>query len=277
MRMMVSAVILIALGGISWAQIAGDGNESPAQALAIGTLPAAPPTTLTVTSSMDYPGDIDWFTFGLEASGPVVIYSESEAALRFVLFDSALGYLADGKGEVFLTLEAGDYYLRVDSPDLEVGGYVIAVSNSVEAEPNDGLRMANPLGSFTGQPLRIYAAISPVGDLDCFRFELMPEACGEARLRITTSGPGDDDTIMVLYRVDEEDPRQYIPIASNDDYIDYWSGITLDPEPGVYVVRVVEYGESDVIESYTLTVDYVCQDPEPNDTFAEAVGMGVLA
>jgi len=280
MRVIVTIVISVVLGVICWAQVGGDGNECHAQAVAIGTLPSTM-ATLTTRGSMDYRGDIDWFTFQLEVSGSVKVYSlqESKVALRFLVFDSALGYLADGDGEVSLILEAGDYYLRVDSPDLEVGGYVIAVSNAFEKETNDGLSLANDLGSFSGQPLRIHAAISPVGDLDCFRFEVMPGACGEARLRITTSGPGDDDTIMVLYRPDEEDPSQFIPIASNDDYMDYWSGIMVDPEPGLYVVRVVEFGESDIIESYVLVVDCytVCQDPEPNDTFAEAVGMGVLA
>lgn len=250
---------LLAVTG--WAQVGGDGNEFPSQAVDLGVLPATT-DTLAITDALDYRGDIDWFTFQVEVACPVAIsvLMGTEVGVRFVLFDANLGYLADGGADTIsiLTLDSGSYYLRIDSPNLEVGAYNIAVSNRIESETNDGVGFANPLGTFVGQPLSIYASISPTGDLDCFRFEVPPEVCEDGLLQITTSGTGRGDTFMVLYRQDEV-PDRFLPIASNDDYVDYWSGIVLYPEPGVYVVRIAEFGENDTIEIYTLTVD--CLQP----------------
>ena len=108
-----------------------------------------------------------------------------------------------------------------------------------EVEPNDSLRQANPVQ--TGRDL--VGRIGAGGrDLDYFRFEILQRA--EVTIRTLQLGEARIDTILTLYN------RLGQQLAANDDEERnvLTSRIVENLEPGIYYIRVSEYGSNNEID-----------------------------
>ena len=105
-------------------------------------------------------------------------------------------------------------------------------------EPDDSMQQAKEIKP--GEEQR--RSISPPGDVDWVKFILTEPST----VVIETSGPSGD---TVLYLYDSSGNR----IAYDDDGgPNYWSRIEKDLDPGIYYVKVTEYGENDKISEYFL-------------------------
>ncbi len=128
-------------------------------------------------------------------------------------------------------------------------------------EIDDTSAQAKPI--FSGSPqLR---SVNPIGDVDWVKFELTQASS----VALETTGITNSDTRMWLYN------SALSQIAFNDDknysagnwysYI-YRACGTTALAPGVYYVRVDEYGSDHIIPEYTLTLNATpCAPPEPTN------------
>jgi hypothetical protein len=275
------AILLAAPGSV----LAGgaEPDDSAAGATALGTV-GAEGETVSHASNLGYPGDIDWFSFSVEdPAGEIVVFSDPTKKLRLVVYDEKLEYIDSAVGLLFLKAEAGDYFLRVDSLDLEVGDYSIALGSVIEAEPNDCIADGNDLGLLAEMTV-VSGSIEPMGDTDYFLFEVGPQMEGYATITaVATPGIEDDfddgdlyslweveETIsLVLYAFDEEEGYRPIDHADGD--------IEADLKAGRYALRA-ESESLEPISGYILAIsfpDIECDD-EPNDSPEEALDIGVL-
>lgn len=298
------AILLVSAGvGLALAQQA-EPDDVASGATDLGTI-GAEGGMITSQASFGYPGDIDWFKFTVEApTADLVVSSDLTKDLRLVIYDGNLSYLDSDEGLLMMTAEAGTYLVRVDSVDLEVGNYSIALSSLFESEPNDCITDGDDLGSLAG-PTILGGSIDPMADIDFFLFEIAEGSEGY----VTISGLASDlyedyeayeeyeddddyedyedyefifedifedvftysDTIsLVLYGYDETEGR-YLPI----DYSDY--EIEADLTSGSYAVRV-ESESLDPIAGYVLAItfsSFEC-DAEPNDDPGDAQDLGTL-
>ena len=293
-KLIACLAILLVSGGVGLAQQA-EPDDVASGATNLGTI-GAEDGVISYQASLGYPGDIDWFKFTVEApTADLVVSSDLTKDLRFVVYDENLSYIdSSDEGFLSMTAEAGTYLVRVDSVDLEVGNYSIALSSLFESEPNDCISEGNDLGTLV-EMTTVGGSIDPMGDIDYFLFEVDPESEGYAMIEaITTADLVDDgeededdedyeddedffeifdylDAIsLVLYSYDEEEGR-YLPI----DHGDY--GIEADLSAGSYAIRA-ESESLDPIAGYVLAISFTnfeCED-EPNDSPEEALDMGVL-
>jgi len=97
-------------------------------------------------------------------------------------------------------------------------------------------------------------SIKPVADVDWVKFDVteVPQT-----VIINTDGIGSGDTRLYLYASDG-----VTELAYNDDYYGLYSSINYTfTEPGTYYAMVDEYGNNNVIEYYTIHLEF--QQPEP--------------
>lgn len=276
-----SLAILLAVPGSILAGGA-EPDDSAAGATGLGTV-GAEGETISHASSLGYPGDIDWFSFSIEdPAGEVAIVTDPTKNLRLVVYDEELEYIDSAVGLLFLKAQVGGYFLRVDSLDLEVGDYSIALGSVIEAEPNDCIADGNDLGLLAEMTV-VSGSIEPMGDTDYFLFEVGPQEGYAAITAVAKPGIEDDvddgdlyslweveETIsLVLYAFDEEEG--YRPIDHAD------GGIEADLKAGRYALRA-ESESLEPISGYILAIsfpDLDC-DEEPNDSPEEALDIGVL-
>lgn len=277
------AIILLASGAVL--AEGAEPDDSPAGATGLGTV-GAEGETISHAANLGYPGDIDWFSFSVEdPAGEIVVFSDPTKNLRLVVYDEGLEYIDSAVGLVFLRAGAGAYFLRVDSLDLEVGDYSIALGSVIEAEPNDCIADGNSLGLLAEMTV-VSGSIEPMGDTDYFLFEVGPQMEGYAAITAVAKpgieDDGDDgedlyslweveETIsLVLYAFDDE-MEGYRPIDHAD------GGIEADLKAGRYALRAQSESQEPISE-YILAIsfpDLDC-DEEPNDSPEEALDIGVL-
>ncbi len=287
-KLIASLAILLFLGGVGLA-LEAEPDDVASGATDLGTI-GADGGMISYQASLGYPGDIDWFKFAVEAeSADLVISSDTTKTVRLVLYDGNLGYLDSDEGLLSMTAEAGTYFVRVDSVDLEIGNYSIALSSLFESEPNDCISDGNDLGPLA-EMTAVGGSIEPMADTDFFLFEVDPESEGYAMISaISTAGLADDgeeddedyedyfdlfgdsDAIsLVLYGYNESE-SSYLPMDRGD------YGIEADLKAGRYAVRA-ESESLDPVAGYVLIIafsNFECED-EPNDSPEEALDMGVL-
>ncbi|HII06309.1 MAG TPA: hypothetical protein HA349_03020 [Methanotrichaceae archaeon] len=282
-------VILLVSGGVGLAQVA-EPDDVASGATDLGTI-GAEGGMITYQTSLQYPGDIDWFKFVVEApTADLIVSSDTTEDLRLVIYDENLSYLDSGEELLSMTAEAGTYLVRVDSVDLEASNYSIALSNLFESEPNDCISEGNDLGTLTDMAM-IGGSIEPMADTDFFLFEVEPESVGYVTITSHTYDMAEDyedyqdeddyfdlfdyysDSVpLVLYGYNESEGR-YIPM----DHSDY--GIEADLKAGRYAIRA-ESESLDPIAVYVLSIaflglEFECED-EPNDSPGEALNLGAL-
>ena len=241
-----------------------------------------PFTTAFIAGELEYPGELDWYTFdvtGDDSRVYLLCRGKDVYGTRTVVFDDESVHVGTSEeGTLEVILAAGTYRVRVDSVGSAVQDYSLIVSSGAETEPNDGILESNDLGSFTGVVLA-FGSLLPRGDADFFRFEIpeggLPEG-GEALL-IETNGSSSGDTVLILYRYSDVEQR-YLPVAFDDDSgADYWSRLLLPAQPlDRYAIRVEETAYPlDGIEQYGLLITPLAlsTDREPNDTSAQAVAL----
>lgn len=251
-------------------------NESPIQAMSIGSFGAAA-DTITVNGAMDYAGDSDWYRFDIAVSSADVMLSTStqdDSDLQVVLYSAEVAPIQASENELQVALAPGSYLLRVASSELRTLSYELVVSSALEIEPNDGICMPNDLGVIGSEIVRMYASIAPSGDADFFAFEVAEGSEGVVQLRTDgTSG----DTLLILYQYDGELER-YVPMARDDDSGAHgWSMIFAELDPGKYIARIHDYGDNEAIEAYQFSVvQMVVEECEPNNTAADACVLGSL-
>ena len=275
------AILLAAPGSV----LAGgaEPDDSAAGATALGTVGAGRETVYHA-SNLGYPGDIDWFSFAAEdPAGEIAVFSDPTKNLRLVVYDEKLEYIDSAVGLLFLKAEAGGYFLRVDSLDLEVGDYSIALGSVLEAEPNDCIADGNDLGLLAEMTV-VSGSLKPVADTDYFLFEVGPEMEGYAAITAVAK-PGIEDHVddvdlyslwevektisLVLYAFDEEEGYRPIDHASG--------GIEADLKAGRYALRA-QSESLEHISGYILAISFpeIECDEEPNASPEEAMDIGVL-
>jgi len=256
-------------------------NESSESALELGTVENQTPM-ISSQATLQKPGDIDWFKFALEEKMGVVIYSDSSERLRLVIYDEDLNYIDHGEGYVPLTQEAGSYFIRVDSYNLETEDYTLIVSGLSENESNDCITNANNLGVVT-DPIIVEGSIKPITDIDFFRFEVPDGSEGYVTITATALYDYDDyddpfewgvmqtSMLQVLYSYNKSEDV-YLPVEYDCDQIMAYL------KAGTYALRIEDYGSPDSIASYVLSIALTSLecDPEPNDSPDEALDLGVL-
>lgn len=265
----IAAALILALAGAGAAEEVVP-NETPQQAVELGVL-GTEAAILSLESSFDYPGDGDWYRFQvMEQTQSVVVELRSALSTQVILLDGDIGYQSAAVGELRAELTPGTYYVHLQPQVLSTASYTLIVSNALERESNDGLVEATHVGTVAeGQPLFIYGALSPAGDLDVFCFEI-PSAISNQPIRIETSSV-DGDTVIVLYALDAQSGL-LVPTLTDDDS---GSGrasqlYLLDGAPGTYYIMVEEYGRDYPVEEYSLSIT-VADPGHSSPSFQEAV------
>ncbi|HPR66921.1 MAG TPA: pre-peptidase C-terminal domain-containing protein [Methanothrix sp.] len=283
------SILIVASAGVLAQDAAPD--DFATGATDIGTV-GAEGGRISSEASLEYPGEIDWFKFTVEApTAEIVIAADMIDDLRIVIYDDEMNYVTSGEGLLMITAEAGTYLVRIDSIGLEEGDYSIALSNLFEAEPNDCITDGNDLGPLAMMTI-VGGSIEPMGDIDYFLFEVDPESEGYVMIAaITTEGLAADDgedndeeddedyfyffddwetVSLVLYGYNESE-GSYLPIDHGDN------GVEAQLDAGKYAVRA-ESESQEPISGYVLAIgfaNYECDD-EPNDTPEEPLDLGVL-
>jgi hypothetical protein len=283
-RLSVAVGILLVIGlGVYAAIDEVEPNEAPAQAQVLEPGFAGELQTIFVSGSSGYEGDIDWYSFNVASSGPQQIRISVAAPgqeYQIVVYRVGLEKILSGDNEVARRFEAGSYVMRVQAADLVTGAYNLYISNSNEIESNDGVVEATPLGVAHESPLMVYGAISPVGDNDFYSFEIqtssgVADPAGQTEFYVLAlAGPGSDDPLLTVYGVDEG-LGYLVPQWRNDDAEGDWSTIISSLQPGHYVARVEDFGDSEEIASYSLTITrLLATDREPNNAQETAYDLG---
>jgi hypothetical protein len=244
------------------------------------------PGTIVVQGEVGYAGDLDWYSFVVtgDASQTVRLALRGNGAWQLVLFTDDLASIGAADSTMIRTLAPAVYRLRVQRATLDVGEYVLWISNALESESNDGLSAATPLGELTDTPLRVFAAIEPAGDVDFFSFVVPSDAIGGVQtlsqaVRIEAIGDGSGDSLILLYAWDAE-KGYFLPVDRDDDSgPDAWSRLYLfDPAPGMYVVRVHEYADNETVAGYELQLTPITLPSRPlGAPVGETVHLGALS
>ncbi len=257
--------------------------SAQSEAIHLGPFDDAAYMTATAEGTLAHPGALQWYAFSIDTEDTRLFIRLEGADTRALLFDSNETYLAGSEnGDLERALAAGAYLIRVDNTGSGATDYTLLLSNGYERESNEGIAEANDVGTVEGAQL-LLGALLPAGDMDVFRFDISDGglANGANALRIRTGGPRSDDTVLVLYRFDD-DAGRYLPIALDDDSgNEYWSRLLIRPEPGArYAVRVEETTFPILgIDRYYLSLEpmTLLSDEEPNDTSATAQDLDVLS
>ncbi|NYT03040.1 MAG: hypothetical protein GKC10_09845 [Methanosarcinales archaeon] len=219
------------------------------------------------------PGDQGWFKLNVIESTRLMIAANADIDADnygMVLYDADMKYMDSVKDMLMADLSPGIYYIRLDMLPHEAMDYTLIVSNIFETEPNDGLLEAFDLGMLSDSVV-VGGFIEPVGDIDFFKFEV-PED-GSGLLTVSTTDSKDDYSdkpMVVLYNLNES-TGLYVPRTTGEK-------LSSLIQPGLYYVRVQEYGSQDDAFNYTLSLDIepiVC-DVEPNDSFENSSFIGDL-
>ena len=245
----------------------------------LGTV-SEPFTTLNVSGELEYPGELDWYTFDVVGNpATILVLAEGEGGLsgiRALLVDAEDTFVAaTDEGFLQSILSVGTYRIRIDSIDSAVQSYSLVVLNGFEVESNDGLVESDDLGELSGL-VRLFASSLPAGDADFYRFKIAEDGLPDEAnaILIRTGGAASGDTFLVLYRYDDVEQR-YLPIAADDDSGDgYWSQLLVRPQPGDrFALRIEEtVFPLEGIESYSLAIIpvFLIADAEPNNTSTQA-------
>ncbi len=164
----------------------------------------------SVSGQINPAGDVDYFRFDVFTRTEVRIYSTSGSGLDPVaeLYNSRgsrLAYNDDGGGdrnfEIVQTLNSGTYYVRVRAyGNNHTGNYTLFLRTQTGGGGGGGGGGDDHGNSRSSATVVLPGAsvagvISPVGDVDYFRFYL----AGERDVRITSSGTTTLDPVAELY------------------------------------------------------------------------------
>jgi hypothetical protein len=222
-------------------------------------------------------GNLSWYKFKVESPSKFFItilpwptysssyYDISEADFGLVVYDGNMSYIDSCHRVVMLNLDPGIYYARLEErsyPLYQETNYTIAISNNIEAEPNDGLTEANDIGTISGRVI-FSGENYPAGDTDFFKF-IVP---GDGALEISCS----EDASLVLYGYNDS-KKLYEPIDLGESLIH--TGVSM----GTYILRAESYDREIAYGSYGLSISFLPMacDKVPNDNFTQAIPMGLL-
>ncbi len=265
-------VALLVAAQPAFGQDSPESDEISSTVIDLGTISAQNPV-VSYETSLDYPGDIDWFRLEVEeAMGLTISAIESGldpgANFRLIVQDQNESYIDSGEISLQRALDPGSYLIRVDSGDLSTLDYVLVIGKNFETEPNDCVSEANNLG-LLDRCIVLSGSIDPMADIDFYRFDVSSDTEGYANIFVPISdGIG---TELVLYEYNETEGL-YIPIDLNEDQIVTYIG------EGSYAVRVEGYSIYDTIPGYVLAIvsATVRCETEPNDDFEYAITLGAL-
>ena len=204
-----------------------------------------------VSATIDSGNDMDYFRVQAPASGVGIVTASTSVRLIVNLEDLLGVELADDGigvlGFSLVRLDAGPFYVRVESAGNDIGSYTIRVNPLFTDDHGDHRLTATPLDF--GIP--VSAAINPGDDVDYFSVEAPKNGVG-----ITVTG--DPVTVVAIL----EDPSG-IPLADEGD-----GGVLADfslarLSAGLRYVRVESTGNSS--ESYTIRADPLFTDDHGND------------
>ncbi len=142
---------------------------------------------------------------------------------------------------------------------------VVVFGGAIVWGANDTFDTADDLGTL-GEHGTLRAedySISPPSDVDFVKFYV---SC-RMEVTIETMGVGDADTVIELY------DSSYDLIGEDDDSgSGYYSLIQMTLDPGLYYVKVFEYGQDDEISNYDIVISGgACLGSEPVTTGTGAV------
>ena len=200
-------------------QLVGNPNDDHGDERADATRVAAPSTTDGV---IEVGNDVDWFQFTLDETGVWDLHTTGNLDTRCWLYDADGDEVAYNDDiDVFENvncgivrrLDAGTWYVRVESWNVDVGNYTLMVAVSEEPVAEDDHSDEREGATEIAIPSNTDGNLEVGGDVDMFMFR--PAEAN--RYRVNTSG--DLDTYC---RVLDEDGES---LAGNDDAWDIW-----DPE-----------------------------------------------
>lgn len=265
-------VALLVAAQPAFGQDSPESDEISSTVIDLGTISAQNPV-VSYETSLDYPGDIDWFRLEVEeAMGLTISAIESGldpgANFRLIVQDQNESYIDSGEISLQRALDPGSYLIQVDSGDLSTLDYVLVIGKNFETEPNDCVSEANNLG-LLDRCIVLSGSIDPMADIDFYRFDVSSDTEGYANIFVPISdGIG---TELVLYEYNKTEGL-YLPIDLNEDQIVTYIG------EGSYAVRVEGYSIYDTIPGYVLAIIFatVRCETEPNDDFEYAITLGAL-
>jgi len=211
-------------------------------------------------------GDLDYYVFTVVTPTQVTIetLTPDDSEIRLMDEDGATIDQNDdvGSGQyrsrIIRNLSPGRYYVEVweHGNDAEIHEYtlrVFAEGCGSEVEPNDYNPIADYIGSVPGE-LCMTGSIQYLGDVDYFVFQV------PSTTSVTVSTITDGDTMIEVYSAESGDL-----VAENDDVAvgQLWSKVSVALEFGAYFVVVREYGDDDLIDSYSLLVSEVGNSLQP--------------
>ncbi len=261
-----TAMLLIAQA--AFAQEAMDANCTTYGAIDLGSI-GNDKLNVVQNGSLG-PGEFKWFKFIVTEPNSIFIkvHTDDESyygpELGLVAYDKKMNYLAADSSLILQDLLPGLYSVRLDARPYKPVNYTLILSNNIETEPNDALTEPNDIGELSENQF-FGGSIEPAGDMDFIKFNISDGKSGKLNVDC------DEDVGFVLYAYNES-RKHYQPT-----YVDSYS-LSSYIEPGMYYLRMDCAGDYCESGNYALNISFepMSCDTEPNDSFGEAISMGVL-
>ena len=228
-----------------------DGNNTAATATPITSDQKVPASIAPV-------GDIDWYRFTVGAYGAtnaVIETSGSVGATEMWLYgpNNSTAQLAYNGTSAFsriskTSLVSGTYYIKVQEygNNATIAAYTLKASWTNRTLENNTADTATPVAN--GQT--IAAAITPVGDIDWYKFTV--GSAGATDFEILTAG-STGDPVMWIYGPNSSTTQVDYADDGNGSFPRY---ILTYLAAGTYYVKFQDYGNNEIIPDYTFRVGW---------------------
>lgn len=225
--------------------------------------------TQTVTESMDFQGDYDYFKLEIPNDKPANYFEEytfskkTEAGLVFALYDANHTEIVAETSQFTKRLSGGTYYLSVRAQNTtHTGKYQFETTVVGQADANYDRQSSVPLELFRFQT----DALDFQGDADYFRIEI-PEKKSDHiseiyQFYVTSSF----DSYGVLYHADGQEITQNDDGNGDRDFL-----IARELAAGTYYLKVSAYKDTfDGFAPYQVRVDCEVTASDGNDSLETA-------